>query len=191
MIRIAVIACNETEDIELITPIDIWRRAGLRVDTISLEKKNSILLSSGVKISCDGVIETTNLDQYNAIFLPGGNGHKKYFIENWPPKNNEGVAKLQKHLLKFHENKKGIYAICAAPSVLGTLGILNGIKATCYPGFESTFKNTYVDEPVCIDKHIITGRSPAAAMDFSFAVIEKLLGKKEVEKLKKTIIFYN
>lgn len=190
MIRIAVIACNETEDIELITPVDIWRRAGLRVDTISLEKKNSILLSSGVKISCDGIIETTNLDQYNAIYLPGGSGHKKYFVENWPPKNNEGVVKLQKHLLKFNENKKGIYAMCAAPSVLGYLGILDGVKATCYPGFEETFKKTYVNEPICIDKHIITGRSPAASFDFSFAVMEKLLGKDAVAKIKKEIIFY-
>ena len=188
MIRIAVIACNETEDLELIGPVDLWRRAGFRVDTISLEKKNTIVLNSGVKVSCDNIIEKTNLEQYNAIYLPGGSGHEKYFIENWPPRNNDGVVKLQKALNKFHSMGKYIIAMCAAPCVLGALGFLDGIKATCYPGYEETFKKSYVDEPVVVDKHIITGRSPAAIFDLSFTVIKILEDEKLVDKIKKQII---
>lgn len=190
MIRIAVIACNETEDLELIGPVDLWRRAGFRVDTVSLEKKNTIILNSGVKVSCDKIIETTNLEQYNAIYLPGGSGHRKYFVEEWPPRNNDGVVKLQKALSKFHASEKTIIAMCAAPSILGTLGFLKDIKATCYPGFETTFEDTYVDAPVVVDKHIITGRSPAAVFDLSFTVIKELQDQKLVDKVKKEIISY-
>lgn len=190
MIRIAVIACNETEDIELLVPVDLWRRVGIRVDTISLEKKNSIILNSGVKISCDNIIEKTNFEQYNAIYLPGGSGYKKYFIENWPPRNNEGVVKLHKHLNKFNEENKDIYALCAAPNLLGSMGILNNKKATCYPSFEEPFKKNYVNEPVVIDKNIVTGRSPAAIFDFSFIIVERLLNKKALNDLKKEIIYY-
>lgn len=190
MIRIAVIACNEIEDIELIAPIDLWRRAGFRVDAISLEKKNSIILNSGIKISCDNVIEKTNLDQYNAIYLPGGSGHKKYFIENWPPRNNEGIIRLHKYLNKFRDEKKYILAMCAAPSLLGSLGMLKGVKTTCYPGYEATFKDTYVDVPCIMDQFIITGRSPSAAFDFSYLVMEVLGGKKLVDKIKKETIYY-
>ncbi len=188
MIRIAVIACNETEDLEFIGPVDLWRRAGFRVDTISLEKKNTIVLNSGVKVGCDNIIEKTNLEQYNAIYLPGGSGHTKYFIENWPPRNNDGVVKLQKALNKFNSSNKYIVAMCAAPSVLGALGFLKDIKATCYPGFQETFKSTYVDEPVVVDKHIITGRSPAAVYELAFAVIKELENESLVQKVKKQII---
>lgn len=189
MIRIAAIACNKTEDIELITAIDLWRRAGFRVDTISLEKKNSIVLNSGVKISCDNVIEKANLEQYNAIYLPGGPGHEKYFIESWTAKNNEGIVKLHKCLLKFNEMNKHILAICAAPKLLGTLEILGKRKGTCYPGYQTTFAKSYVDVPVFKDKNIITGRSPAATMEFAFTVIEELAGKAEANKVKKQIIY--
>lgn len=188
MIRIAAIACNKTEDIELVTPVDLWRRAGIRVDIISLEKKNSIILNSGIKISCDNMIERANLEQYNAIFLPGGAGHEKYFIENWPNKNNEGIVKLHKFLNKFNESKKHILAICAAPSILGYLGILKDHKATCYPGYETSFKDNYVDVPYIIDGHIITGRSPAISMEFAYAVIRELAGSEIEKKVKAEVI---
>ncbi|MGL4947819.1 MAG: DJ-1/PfpI family protein [Mycoplasma sp.] len=188
MIRIAVIACNQTEDIELITCVDLWRRAGFRVDTISLEKKNTIILNSGIKTTCDTMIEKANLEQYNAIYLPGGKGHEKYFIENWPPKNNEGVVKLQKFLLKFNEANKHILALCAAPSILGHLYILKDKKATCYPGFEKSFVENYVDQAVVVDQNIITGRSPAAVFEFSYKVIETLESKEKADEIKNEII---
>lgn len=188
MIRIAAIACNKTEDIELVGVVDLWRRAGFRVDTISLEKKNSIILNSGIKISCDNMIERANLEQYNALYLPGGAGHEKYFVENWPAKNNEGVIKLQKFLKKFDENNKHILAICAAPSILGTLGILKGRQATCYPGYEETFKDSYVNKAIVIDKNIITGRSPAAIFEFSYAVIEALESKEKMQEIRDQIV---
>ncbi|MGL4951465.1 MAG: DJ-1/PfpI family protein [Mycoplasma sp.] len=188
MIRIAAIACNETEDIELITCVDLWRRAGFRVDTISLEKKNTIILNSGIKTTCDTMIEKANLEQYNAIYLPGGSGHAKYFIENWPPKNNEGVVKLQKFLLKFNDANKYILALCAAPSVLGKLDILSNKKATCYPGFEKSFKDNYVDAAIYQDQNIITGRSPASVFEFSYKVIEVLESKEKADKVRNEII---
>ncbi len=80
--------------------------------------------------------------------------------------------------------------MCAAPSILGALGFLKDVKATCYPGFQGTFKESYVDEPVVVDNHIITGRSPAAIFDLAFTVIKELENEKLVDKVKKEIITY-
>ena len=80
-------------------------------------------------------------------------------------------------------------AICAAPMVLGKLGILNGYKATCYPGFEEYLEGAqYVDEPVVSDRNIITGRGPGAAMDFAFKIVDELVGKEKVVELKKGML---
>lgn len=183
MIRIAVIACNETEDIELLVPVDLWRRVGFRVDIISLEKKNSIVLQSGTKISCNNSIDRTNIAQYNAIYLPGGNGHKKYFIDAWPIKNNDNVTKLHKFLVKFDEEKeKYILSMCAAPSILLELNIIKNNKYTCYPGYQGNGKN-YVNQPVVIDDKLITGRSPGCAFDFAYAVIKTFENDKVLKDL--------
>ena len=75
MVRVAVIVANKSEDIETIVPVDIWRRAGIIVKLISIEKKKSLILSNGMKISCDDILAKENLSKYNAIYLPGGLGH--------------------------------------------------------------------------------------------------------------------
>lgn len=191
MIRIGIICCNEAEEIELVTPLDIWRRVGFRVDLISLEKKNTIILQNGLKISCDQTIDKANINQYHAIYLPGGGGHKKYFVDAWPPKNNDNVLKLHKFLDKFNESDdKYIIAMCAAPSVLISLGLLKGRKFTCYPGFEKGAKDLYVNKSVCVEDGLITARAPASAKELAYTVIEVLDSAKKVSDLKATIFDY-
>ena len=190
MIKIAVIACFETEDIELIVPVDIWRRAGIWVDIISLEKKNSIILQSGTKFSCNSIIEKSNLSLYHAIYLPGGNGHKRYFKDAWSAKNIDVVERLHKNLIKFAENEqKYILAMCAAPTILAHLDLLGDNKVTCYPGYETTFKKNYINENVVVNKRMITGKAPGLSFEFALRVIEELVDKKTAKKVKEEIIY--
>ena len=100
-----------------------------------------------------------------------------------------GAATLDKHeglrklLLDFAAKGKPIAAICAAPMVLGKLGLLKGKKATCYPGFEQYLEGAEcVSEPVVRDGSIITGMGPGAAMEFALAIVDMLVGKEKVDE---------
>lgn len=84
----------------------------------------------------------------------------------------------------MQKKNKPIAAICAAPMVLGKLGLLKGRKATCYPSFEQYLEGAEcLDEPVVVDGNIITGMGPGAAMVSALAIVEKLVGKEKVDEL--------
>ena len=91
---------------------------------------------------------------------------------------------MRKLILKFAENNKPIAAICAAPMVLGKLGLLKGRRVTCYPSFEQYLEGAEcTNESVVTDGNIITAMGPGAAMDFALAIVEKLVGKDKVDEL--------
>ncbi|MDE5553374.1 MAG: DJ-1/PfpI family protein [Malacoplasma sp.] len=171
-IRIAVMIANESEDMEVTIPIDIWRRAGLIIELVSVEKKNTIILQSGTKIYCNETIDKTNLDQFNAIYLPGGRGYVKF-------KDMKLSEKLIRTLKKFAaDEKKWIFAICAAPSLLGEFELLKNEKVTVYPGFEKPLGKNYVDKDLVVDGNFITARGAAHSYDLAFTVVENFLGKE-------------
>ncbi|WP_412032473.1 DJ-1/PfpI family protein [Malacoplasma muris] len=183
-VRIAIMVANESEDIEVLAPYDLWRRAGLIVELVSVEKKNTIILQSGAKMYCNSIIERTNLDQFHAIYLPGGRGHTKFLEEKY------SSDKLIKTLRKFaNEQNKWLLAMCASPSILGILSVLGNSKATAYPGFEKSLGKNYVDEGVVASGNVITGKSVAYAIEFSLLVIEKLLDKKTRNSVAKEILY--
>jgi putative intracellular protease/amidase len=108
MLKIAIMVANGTEDIELVVPLDIWRRAGLSVKLLSIEKKKNVLLAHGTKVSCDEILSKENLSKYNAFFLPGGKGCERF--------NKELAPKLVTFAQKEYKNTKFTFmAICAAP----------------------------------------------------------------------------
>lgn len=184
-IRIAIMVANECEDVEIVAPYDLWKRAGLIIELVSVEKKNTIILQSGAKIYCNGILERTNLDQFNAIYLPGGKGHTKFKEEKY-------CEKLIKTLKKFaFEKNKWLFAMCAAPSILGELDLLGDSKATAYPGFEKSLGDNFEDKPVVASGNIITGKSLSSSIDFALTVIEKLIDKKTANKVAKEILYDN
>ncbi len=188
MVKIAVIACHETDDIELIIPVTIWRKVGIRVDIVSLDKKNSIILQSGTKFSCNGIIEKTNFSQYNAIYLPGGNGAKRYFSSDWTPKNIDVVLRLHKALDQFAKNdKKYIIAIDQAPKILNELTLLPAsAKVACSDDLKTVLKNHYSDSNVVVFKNIITAKNVRTTLDLTFAVVNELVDKKTANNIKST-----
>lgn len=168
------------EEVEALTPVDVLRRAGINVTLVSVTPDEIVSGAHGVHVLCDKNI--VNCDFYDAamLVLPGG----------LPGAENLGRSEeLRKLLLEFASQKKPIAAICAAPMVLGQLGLLKGLKATCYPGFETCLEGArYTAAVVEQDANFITGRGPGAAMSLAFALLEKLVGSEKATELKKGML---
>lgn len=152
------------EEIEAVTTIDLLRRADIAVVVVSLTGKTLVEGAHSIGVEADTLFEDANFSDAEMLILPGGATHLD---------EHQGLVNL---LLAHNEQEKLIAAICAAPSVLGTLGILQGKQATCYPGFESYLGESYVGGLVVESKNIITAKGPGLSADFAFCIIEKLKG---------------
>ena len=164
------------EEIEAFTPVDVMRRAGLNVEMVSVTPDEIVVGAHAIPVLCDKNIVNCDFSDAAMLLLPGG----------MPGAATLGESKeLAKALEGFAEQQKPIAAICAAPMVLGKLGILKGKKATCYPGFEQYLEGaTYTASLVEKDGNIITGKGPGAAMGFAMAIVELLKGAEVVAELK-------
>ena len=164
------------EEIEALTPVDVLRRAGLPVQTVSVMDEQVVAGAHGVPVLADKMFAEINPEDAEMILLPGG----------LPGATNldahEGLSRM---ILDFAAAEKPLAAICAAPLVLGNRGLLQGKKATCYPGFETYLQGAeYTAALVEKDGNIITGKGPGAAMEFAFAIVEKYCGIDKVNELK-------
>lgn len=159
------------EEIEALTPVDVLRRAGLEVLTVGVGGKE-ISGSHGIVVKCDVTEKDVERDLPDGVILPGG----------MPGTRNLGNSEIVKNIVNKVMNSGGLVAaICAAPSVLGCLGLLEGKTATCYPGFEDELKGASIGtESVCVDGNIITAKGPGVSLDFAFSVLEYLSGNKSV-----------
>ena len=176
MKTIFVFLAEGFEEIEALTPVDVLRRAGLPVQTVSVMDEQVVAGAHGVPVLADKMFAEINPEDAEMILLPGG----------LPGATNldahEGLSQL---ILDFAEADKPLAAICAAPLVLGNRGLLQGKKATCYPGFETYLQGAeYTAALVEKDGNIITGKGPGAAMEFAFAIVEKYCGMDKVNELK-------
>ena len=164
------------EEIEALTTIDTLRRAGLDVEIVSVTPDEIVKGAHGISVLCDKNI--VNCDFYDAemLVLPGGLPGATTLNE---------CEDLRKELLKHASANKAIAAICAAPMVLGNLGLLKGKKVTCYPGFDKYLEGAeYTGAMVEKDGNFITGKGPGAAIDFALALVEHLCGREKVKELK-------
>jgi 4-methyl-5(b-hydroxyethyl)-thiazole monophosphate biosynthesis len=124
-----------------------------------------------IPVKADALIEETNFADAEMLILPGG-----------ATKLHECQA-LCDLLVAHNQADKMIAAICAAPSVLGRLGILQGKQATCYPGFEAYLGESYIDGLVVESKNIITAKGPGLSSDFAFCLVEKLAGSEVADQV--------
>lgn len=181
MIKKAVVVLAEGfEEVEAIAPVDVLRRAGVRVTLVGL---NSLTVKSSRNISVQADVLLKDIKELpDAVILPGG----------MPGSTNlSNSPETGEFLKKMHAAKKMIAAICAAPAtVLEPLGILNSRKATCYPGCETEFSNkvTYVNERVVVDGPLITSQGPGTALEFALAIVRGLVGKDMAETLREKMI---
>lgn len=168
------------EELEAITIVDVLRRAGIEVITVSITKDKAVTGSHNITIMADILYENANYTNCEMIVLPGG---------------MPGTTNLAKHvgLLKyikdFADDDKWIAAICAAPMVLGNLSILRGKYATIYPGMELHLVGAKLSsEKVVVDGKIITSKGPGTAMDFALKLVEVLKGDQIVYSLRKAMV---
>ena len=162
---IYVFLADGFEEIEAITPIDLLKRAGFDVVTVGVTGK-TVTGSHSIPVICDIHIDDISTDGLEAVILPGG----KRGTENLA-----GSLEVADILKYCYENDILIGAICAAPSVLGKMGILKGKKAVCYPGFENALEGAQVlSDPAVTDGKTVTARGAGASLEFSYELIRAL-----------------
>lgn len=169
------------EEIEALTIVDLLRRAGLETQTVSITGSRRVMGTHDVPVEADILFEETDYENCEMIVLPGGMPGAA---------NLESHEGLTKHIRCFAENGKYLAAICAAPMVFGSLGILEGKKATIYPGMEGRLKGAQSQkDPVVADGNILTSRGPATAMPFAIKLVETLKGKKAADELASDLLW--
>ncbi|MDR3187701.1 MAG: DJ-1/PfpI family protein [Prevotellaceae bacterium] len=169
------------EEVEALATVDVLRRAGLNVKTVSVETSKLVTASHHVRVEADLLFQEADFSDAELLVLPGGTTRLNEFEE------------LKKLLLTFYGAGIKVAAICAAPMVLGGLGLLKGKKATCYPGFEQylTGATLATDQPVVRDGNIVTGKGVAFALDFALSLVELLAGKPKRDEVAKSVLFEN
>ena len=180
----ALFIADGSEEVEAITPVDLLRRAKIDVDVVSIMDGKMITASRGVKIEADMTLADINFDDYDMLILPGG-------VKG--TNNLNDCTVLKDNIRKFNEEGKGIAAICAAPTVFAGMGILEGRKATCNPGFWDKLKEGGAlldeDSKVVTCGNIITSQAMGTSVDFGLAIVAYLAGEEEAAKLKANIRF--
>ncbi|MBR3738764.1 MAG: DJ-1/PfpI family protein [Eubacterium sp.] len=166
------------EIIEALAPVDVMKRAGIEVKTIGVGSK-VITSSCGVPVVCDS--EIADFDFYNveAIVLPGG------MPGTLNLENNETVQKAIDNAVNINVP---VCAICAAPSILGHKGLLNGKNAVCFPGFEEALEGAEIaDEFVVCDGNFITAKGAGVCIDFGLEIVKKIKGEETALAIKNQI----
>lgn len=171
------------EEIEAITPVDVLRRAGLCVETVSVEKELKVTGAHGITIVCDTTLAESEKVQADALVLPGGMPgalgllHSTLLLERIRRENEKGTL---------------LCAICAAPMVFAKAGILDGRKAVIYPGMEAEIKGAIPSSAmVCVDGNLITSLGPATALPFSLEVLKTLTDAHTREEIERGMLFHD
>ena len=169
------------EEIEAITIIDLLRRAGIGIITVSVTGMNEVKGGHDIAVVCDNLLEKENFENTEMLILPGGG----VGVNNLSA--DERVIELVR---KFKNSNKTIAAICAAPFVLEKAGILNNKNITCFPTWKEKIKSAkYVDKSVVVDDKIITGNGVGGAIDFSLKIVELFKSREDRENLAESILY--
>lgn len=169
------------EEIEALTVIDLLRRAGIDVKSVSITGSKRVVGTHDIPVEADILFEEADYEMCNMIVLPGGLPGADYLGEH------DGLAKQIRY---FAENDRYLAAICAAPQVFGAQGVIEGKNATIYPGMEECLKGAHPQDDIVVrDGNIITSMGPATAMPFAMKLIEVLKGKAAVDSVANELLW--
>lgn len=167
------------EEVEALAVVDVLRRADIDTKMVSISNDYEVKSSHDVIIKADLLIKDADFEKADMIFLPGG-------IPGTPNLASNEV--LIKNILEFNEQGKKLAAICAAPSIYGELGLLEGKTASCYPGYEDKLKGAeYKREKFITDGNITTGRGMGSAIELGLELVRILAGREKSEDILKKI----
>lgn len=164
------------EEVEALTAADLLRRAGVEVSLVGLEDR-MVTGAHAIAVQADCTLEQVSEEDMTMLVLPGGLG---------------GVEAIQMNLFALALIQKawdhGVYlaAICAAPTILAHMGVLDRRKAVCFPGMEDQMGSAVVQkgQTVVVDGHLITGEAPGASYDFALKLVEILKGREAAQQLR-------
>jgi 4-methyl-5(b-hydroxyethyl)-thiazole monophosphate biosynthesis len=181
IMKVYVMLADGFEDIEALSVVDVLRRGGVEVMTVSIKRDKFVVSAHDVPVAADKSLGDIEVSPHDMIVIPGG------------LKGVQGLSKskeLEDILIKHQANNGLLAAICAGPTIPGKLGFYKGVKATCYPGCEEDLLGAITsDEPVVVDKNFITSRAPATALAFSYKLLEIVKDEDTAEKIMKGMLF--
>ena len=182
MRRSIIFLAEGFEEIEALTVIDVMRRAGMDIKSVSITDSKLVAGAHGITVETDLTFKEADFSDSEWLICPGG----------MPGASNLHSFNALSDLLRVHKGK--IAAICAAPGVvLAPLGLLNGKEATCYPGFEGPCKENGAimrDVPVMSTENLITGNGPSAALRFALAIVANSMGENAAQEVGAAMLFY-
>jgi protein deglycase len=177
--KVYVFLADGFEEIEAIAPIDIFRRAEIEVTTISISDNKLVRGAHNISVQADGLFSETDFSDNDLLYLPGGMPGTK---------NLDAHEGLKKMLQKQAEDHRNIAAICAAPSILGKMGLLKGREAICFPGFEEQLTGAFLsNEKIVKSSFIYTAKAAGVAIQFALKLVEGLKGKVVADEIANSI----
>ncbi len=167
------------EEVEALAVVDVLRRAGIEVKIVSITGEKLVLSSRGVTIKADELFDDMDYSDVDVLFMPGGiPGADNLY--NYEP--------LRDLINKFNDAGKRLAAVCAAPGIYGQMGLLNGKRATCYPGFEERLKGAVcVKDRVVTDGNITTSRGMGTSVELGLELVKLLIDESTSTELAKKI----
>ena len=181
MARVLIPLADGCEELEAVTLIDLLRRAGFEVVVAALKGK-AATGSHGIGIAADNTLDAVAAEDFDLVVLPGGEPGAT---------NLRDDARVAALLKRQAAAGRWVGAICAAPNALAAAGLLDGRKATSYPGYLDKDPATgmrFVEQPVVIDGKVVTSRGPGTAMEFALTLIEQLAGPAARDKVEKPLL---
>ena len=179
---VAIMLADGFEEVEALAVADVLYRAGVRADLISVTDARHVTSSHGIRVVADLMLEDVDLSAYTLLFLPGGMPGTLGL---------KGTPAIQAEVLRRADAGQPVAAICAAPSILAELGVLEGRHATANPAFVKAIAvgGAIVHEnPVVVDEFIITSRGAGTALELGLEIVRYLLGDEVVDEVARGVV---
>ena len=179
---VAIMLAEGFEEVEALAVADVLYRAGVRADLISVTDARHVTSSHGIRVVADLMLEDTDLSTYALLFLPGGMPGTLGL---------KATPAIQEEVLRRADAGELIAAICAAPSILAELGVLDWRHATANPAFVKAIAGGGAivhENPVVVDEAVITSRGAGTSLDLGLEIVRVLLGDAAVDEVSRAIV---
>ena len=179
---VAILLGNGFEESEALVPADLLRRAGVKVTLVGLDSLQ-VTGGHGIVLTADATLDQVEPDQLRMLILPGGLGGVEAI---------SGDMRAQGLIQHCYDQGCWLAAICAAPTILANLGMLDRRNAVCYPGMEDLMGSAVVQKgtPVVVDGHIVTGEAAGSAFPFALKLVEILKGATAAARVKESVHYH-
>jgi len=180
-----VFLANGFEEIEVVVPVDLWRRGGIEVVTASITEKKEVTGAHGILLQADALLSELVVEAFDAVYLPGGSGGVEQLLAD------SRIAPILRQTL---QRGALVAAICAAPRLLAEANLLEGRQVTSYPSLRREIEKTvkdfrYSEERVVVDENLVTSRGPGTASELAFELLKMMAGSDRADEVRKGSLF--